>query len=255
MYSIITENDDSKWDDKTGEYYHFPERYLRILQPGTRIIYYKGKIKKPEYFGCGIIGKVTLAPKDPEDNTSKSSSYYATIDDYVSFKIKPIAKLGHNKYIEKIPDNKKKNYWRNAVRKIDDETYSTILALANVNISLEYEISDDLVSSQEGNKKKIYTTIYERDPKLRKQVIAKKGTTCVCCGFNFSNFYGEIGNGYTHVHHIKPLHVYGGESIQVTIDDLEPVCANCHAMIHRKKSSTLSIEQLRQFIQENRTIN
>lgn len=254
MYAIITENDESEWDDKTGEYYHFPSKYLAMLKPGTQIIYYKGKIKQPHYFGYGVIGEIKLAPKNPLKKTNQSS-YYATINNYIKFKLNIPAKLGNNEYVEKIPSNKEKNYWRDAVRKIEQETYALILSLANINPPLKYEISDDFISSQEGNKKKFYTTIYERDPKLRKQVITKKGTTCICCGFNFADFYGDIGDGFTHVHHIKPISTYGGKATKVTIDDLEPVCANCHAMIHRKKNNTLSIDQLREFIQKNKTLN
>jgi 5-methylcytosine-specific restriction protein A len=42
--------------------------------------------------------------------------------------------------------------------------------------------------------------------------------------------------------------------VQYEIDvehDLFPVCPNCHAMLHRKKGSTLSIEELKQIIQQN----
>ena len=45
MPLIITENDVSKWDDITGEQYHFPAKYRNIVLPGREIIYYKGKMK------------------------------------------------------------------------------------------------------------------------------------------------------------------------------------------------------------------
>jgi len=38
MYTIITENDESQWDDDTGVLYHFPKKYLKHLQPGTNVI-------------------------------------------------------------------------------------------------------------------------------------------------------------------------------------------------------------------------
>lgn len=68
-YAILTENDVSKWKDQTGEKYHFPSRYLSILESGSKIIYYKGKLKdksysrfrlsnEPHYFGSGEIGKI-----------------------------------------------------------------------------------------------------------------------------------------------------------------------------------------------------
>ena len=44
-YTIITENDTSQWNDETGAYYHYPSKYQKILQPGAKVIYYKGKMK------------------------------------------------------------------------------------------------------------------------------------------------------------------------------------------------------------------
>ncbi len=49
MYAVIVENDVSQWDDDTGVLYHFPKRYLKYLQPGTHVIYYKGRIKDKAY--------------------------------------------------------------------------------------------------------------------------------------------------------------------------------------------------------------
>lgn len=100
-------------------------------------------------------------------------------------------------------------------------------------------------SYHEGSRKIIYSTRYERDPQLREEVIELKGTTCFCCGFNFEQAYGNIGKGFIHIHHLKPLSTYGGEDTPVSLDDLVPVCANCHMMIHRKRTSTLSIEELK----------
>lgn len=44
QYAIITENGTSAWHDETGILYHYPKRYLSFLKPGTRIVYYKGRI-------------------------------------------------------------------------------------------------------------------------------------------------------------------------------------------------------------------
>lgn len=68
-YLVITENDVSKWKDKTGEEYHFPNRYLKYFQPGTQVVYYKGTMTDkqylskrlsphPHYFGIANIGQV-----------------------------------------------------------------------------------------------------------------------------------------------------------------------------------------------------
>jgi putative restriction endonuclease len=48
-YVIITENDISEWDDKTGIKYHFPSKYRSILTEDTKIIYYKGGVKDKSF--------------------------------------------------------------------------------------------------------------------------------------------------------------------------------------------------------------
>ena len=52
------------------------------------------------------------------------------------------------------------------------------------------------------------------------------------CGFDFALKYGDIGRGFAHVHHLKPLATLNGEQ-SVTLGDLAIVCANCHAMVHQ----------------------
>jgi hypothetical protein len=87
----------------------------------------------------------------------------------------------------------------------------------------------------EGATKQITVNAYERDRQARLHCIKHYGATCSICGFDFEKMYGAIGAGYIHVHHLKPLSEIG-EKYQVNpIEDLRPVCPNCHAMIHVKK--------------------
>jgi 5-methylcytosine-specific restriction protein A len=51
------------------------------------------------------------------------------------------------------------------------------------------------------------------------------------CGFDFEDRYGELGRGFAHVHHLRPLADAPGPT-QTRLEDLAVVCANCHAMIH-----------------------
>jgi 5-methylcytosine-specific restriction protein A len=51
------------------------------------------------------------------------------------------------------------------------------------------------------------------------------------CGFDFEKQYGEIGRGFAHVHHLRPLAEVAGP-IETRLEDLAVVCPNCHAMIH-----------------------
>lgn len=99
----------------------------------------------------------------------------------------------------------------------------------------------------EGATKKISVNAYERNPKARKKCIEHYGLKCCVCNFDFEQTYGDIGKSYIHVHHIflisKTEKVYEVDPIK----DLRPVCANCHAMIHRSDPPT-SIQQLREII-------
>lgn len=73
------------------------------------------------------------------------------------------------------------------------------------------------------------------------------GATCVVCGFNFAAIYGEIGNGFIHVHHLKDLATVGGEYEVDPIQDLRPVCPNCHAMLH-VETPAMSVERLSEIV-------
>jgi 5-methylcytosine-specific restriction protein A len=54
------------------------------------------------------------------------------------------------------------------------------------------------------------------------------------------------------VHHLKPIHQIGSTYKVDPINDLRPVCPNCHAMLHRQEQ-TLKIEDLKKIIAENIT--
>lgn len=117
---------------------------------------------------------------------------------------------------------------------------------------IQSETADKFTVLKEGEKKIIFTTLYERNPKLRKQAVQIHGTTCMACGFNFKEFYGQRGTDYIEVHHIKPLSQRNEEVEINPSTDLVVLCANCHRMIHRKKNDILSLEELRTLINENR---
>lgn len=68
----------------------------------------------------------------------------------------------------------------------------------------------------------------------KEQAMALHGRlVCEACGFDFSAFYGKLGEGYCEVHHKIPLASLDGKRV-TTLDDLAIVCSNCHRMIHRK---------------------
>ena len=58
---------------------------------------------------------------------------------------------------------------------------------------------------------------------------------CSCCGFDFSTEYGELGNEFIEVHHLKPLSAMQENGEMTSKEDLVLVCSICHSMIHRRR--------------------
>lgn len=94
-------------------------------------------------------------------------------------------------------------------------------------------------------------TTHERNINARNKCIQSKGTKCFVCGFDFEKTYGELGKGFIHIHHVTPISNRDGRYEIEVEKELFPVCPNCHAMLHRRKDSTLSIEELKLIIQQN----
>ncbi|MFT3882758.1 MAG: HNH endonuclease [Gemmatales bacterium] len=101
----------------------------------------------------------------------------------------------------------------------------------------------------EGAKYQITVNVYERDPLARQLCIEKHGTNCAICGFSFGAVYGPVAVGFVHVHHLRPLSEIGEEYEINPIEDLRPVCPNCHAVLHRRVPA-YSIEEVQVFIRQ-----
>jgi len=84
---------------------------------------------------------------------------------------------------------------------------------------------------------------YERSRINRAACIEIHGTACRICGFDFGAQFGELGEGFIHVHHIVPVSEMGGNYSLDSGKDLLPVCPNCHAMLHRR-SPALTPDEL-----------
>ncbi|MBQ6191205.1 MAG: HNH endonuclease [Bacteroidaceae bacterium] len=113
----------------------------------------------------------------------------------------------------------------------------------------------------EGASKYVITKTYERSYKLRNAAIehfSKNGTiTCDCCGFEFKSFYGAtLGTSCIEIHHLKPIFQYASMSMVQTIENalnnLLPVCPNCHRVIHKNSITAEKIPEFKQNIMNNR---
>ncbi|RJQ14742.1 MAG: hypothetical protein C4560_12150 [Nitrospiraceae bacterium] len=135
-------------------------------------------------------------------------------------------------------------------KKIED-VHTIDKGLEHISAEGELTIYPDEISDIKKYKEGSVTTVvvdrYERDPTARKECISHYGIDCIVCGFNFGKVYGKIGEGFIHVHHVKPLSEIRQEYEVNPIEDLCPVCPNCHAMLHQGES-ILDIDDLRKLI-------
>lgn len=100
---------------------------------------------------------------------------------------------------------------------------------------------DEELEAFEGRTRKYFITHRRREAILRldkiRDVRRNNAGRLRCevpgCGFDFGKCYGELGDGYVQVHHLRPLSAASGKGVKTRIKDLAVVCANCHVMIHR----------------------
>lgn len=97
---------------------------------------------------------------------------------------------------------------------------------------------------KEGKVVQVFVNRYERNQKARQECIRHHGDKCFACGFDFGITYGDIAKGFIHVHHLTQLADINEEYDVDPINDLVPICANCHSVIHLTKPA-MTIEELK----------
>lgn len=119
------------------------------------------------------------------------------------------------------------------------------LALSLIQADESYDGGgDQFMALPEGALTRVLVNRYERQPANRAACIAHYGTICQVCKLDFSDVYGVVGAGYIEVHHRVPVSKMGPDYFVNPVEDLVPLCANCHAMVHRT-NPPMSIESLR----------
>lgn len=99
----------------------------------------------------------------------------------------------------------------------------------------------------EGGVATVVVNTYERSSAAREACVRFWGIKCQVCEFDFEKAYGELGAGFIHVHHLRPLSDITSTYELNPTEDLRPVCPNCHAMLHRTRPP-LEIEELKRRI-------
>jgi hypothetical protein len=109
------------------------------------------------------------------------------------------------------------------------------------------DVDETVIPDSEGRKRIVLHVSYERSSKNRDLAIKIHGTVCQVCGFDFDEIYGrDYADSYIEIHHVKPLSEHEGEVDPAT--DLVPLCANCHRMAHRRRTTVTPIEELKALI-------
>ena len=112
---------------------------------------------------------------------------------------------------------------------------------------------------QEGTAYRRETTIRERSTLLRdaaREYYTNKEDGllyCNCCNFEFGHFYNpKLFSSCIEIHHLKPLYQYEDEDMNRTIENalqnLIPVCPNCHRVIHKHHIGIENFRKLRENI-------
>ncbi len=142
--------------------------------------------------------------------------------------------------------------WKHKLSKKDETIINNALHKAteqDILLSEEFGIDPNDIEFMEGREKLRIHLIKERNRNLvllAKEKWARENSgdiPCTICSFSFSKKYGEVGKGYIEAHHLLPLAKLTSDVI-ARIEDLAPVCSNCHSIIHRYRP-WLTIDQLK----------
>lgn len=138
-----------------------------------------------------------------------------------------------------------------AAARLTDEQANALENLARVTRNESAEPLPEEVSVEEilpeGATRQITVNAFERNRRGRQVCLEHWGMACVICDIDFGASFGQEFLGLIHVHHIVPLSSIRKEYALDPVQDLRPVCPNCHAMLHRV-SPPLSIEALQEVV-------
>jgi len=106
------------------------------------------------------------------------------------------------------------------------------------------EDAPDVVGLPEGARTRVEVNRYERDRRNRAAALAIHGYACKACDLDMGDRYGAAAAGLIEVHHVTPVSEVGPGYVIKPLDDLIPLCPNCHSVTHRR-SPPYSVAELR----------
>lgn len=112
----------------------------------------------------------------------------------------------------------------------------------NVNVFVE-EGGDSNISARVRKRSQIL-----RNFALKHYSDENSNITCKGCGFEGTQFYGDVAQGLIEIHHLNPIALKRGgmrQTLLEAVGSVVPLCPNCHRLVHRRPKSLMSLRQLR----------
>lgn len=104
----------------------------------------------------------------------------------------------------------------------------------------------DFPAHNEGARREMEMERAYRNRAARNACVSHWGAQCQVCGILFADDYGELGTDFIEVHHLQPISSFDGEHVVDPIEDLAPLCSNCHSMIHHSGATPMTLGELRE---------
>tara|TARA_R110001583_G_scaffold108985_2_gene257656 strand:+ start:533 stop:1195 length:663 start_codon:yes stop_codon:yes gene_type:complete len=135
--------------------------------------------------------------------------------------------------------------YKSRFEKIEQNEYlgeiKSILLKNKLDIKFDELETDEIL--YEGSKVRIEINRYERSSKAKNECLNHYGRKCFLCSFE-DKTSKYINIDIVEVHHLKALSEINEMYIVNPIEDLRPVCPNCHRALH-SKNPAYSIEEMR----------
>ena len=96
------------------------------------------------------------------------------------------------------------------------------------------ESGDSIEGDEEGELTRIYCNSYSRSARNRARCLEAYGYTCRACLLTPESIYGQLGRSVIHVHHRTPVSMMESVSKVDPVQDLVPLCPNCHNFAHKR---------------------
>jgi 5-methylcytosine-specific restriction protein A len=174
-------------------------------------------------------------------------------------------------FLSKISEDFKSKELENSLSSLEafadyyEDIHPTALTLHSLReIIFQHRMKNDSIDIEEENKKEdqeqnkfkegksiqVVLNRFERNQKARKECIEYYGSSCRVCNMSFNTTYGDIAESYIQVHHRIEISSRSEEYEVDPINDLIPVCPNCHAMLH-KQIPAYTIDELKSILNRN----